>query len=255
MIRAQNVTRRFGDSLAVHSVTFAIGPGEIVGLLGANGAGKTTLLRMLATYLPPDEGRLLVCGHDAVREPFWVLRKIGYLSEHNALFDSMRVDDFLDFIARVRGLEGTLSAGRRAFVLDRCGLADVLAKRIRECSKGFRQRIGLAAAILHDPPVLLLDEPTHGLDPLQVAAFRDLLRELRPGHAILLSSHVLAEVAAVATRMLVMHDGRIVLDEPTKSLEVRAQAAGRSVEDLVLDAVRAGGAAEVRPALEEARAP
>jgi ABC-2 type transport system ATP-binding protein len=246
MIRAQNVTRRYGADVAVDSVSFTIEPGEIVGLLGANGAGKSTLLRMLSTYLAPDEGRVLVCGHDAQREPWWVRRKIGYMPEHNALFESMRVPAFLEFIARVRGLEGELGTERLAFVVERCGLSDVMGKRIRECSKGFRQRIGLAAAILHDPPVLLLDEPTHGLDPLQVAAFRDLVRELRAGHAILLSSHVLAEIAAVATRMLAMHDGRIVLDEKIEVLAARASSAGKSIEDLVLDAVRAVSADQDR---------
>jgi ABC-2 type transport system ATP-binding protein len=241
MIRAKGVTRRYGTDVAVDSVSFTIEPGEIVGLLGPNGAGKSTLLRMLSTYLAPDEGRILVCGHDAQREPWWVRRKIGYMPEHNALFESMRVPAFLEFIARVRGLEGALGSERRAFVVERCGLADVLGKRIRECSKGFRQRIGLAAALLHDPPVLLLDEPTHGLDPLQVAAFRDLVRELRPGHAILLSSHILAEVAAAATRMLVMHGGRIVLDEKIELLTARARAEEKSIEDLVLAAVRDQG--------------
>jgi ABC-2 type transport system ATP-binding protein len=238
MIRAQGVTRRYGSDVAVDSVTFTIEPGEIVGLLGPNGAGKSTLLRMLSTYLAPDAGRILVCGHDAQREPWWVRRKIGYLPEHNALFESMRVPAFLEFIARVRGLEGELGNERRAFVVERCGLADVMNKRVRECSKGFRQRIGLAAALLHDPPVLLLDEPTHGLDPLQVAAFRDLVRELRSGHAILLSSHVLAEITAVATRILAMYDGRIVLDEKVEALSARASSEGKSIEDLVLAAVR-----------------
>src|SRR5258705_8705439 len=168
---------------------------------------------MLAPYLPPDAGRILVCGHDAAREPAWIRRKIGYLAEHNALFEAMRVEAYLEFVARVRGLDGALGKERHDFVVERCGLAEVRGKRIREGSKGFRQRIGVAAALLHDPPVLLLDEPTHGLDPLQVAAFRDLVRELRAGRAILLSSHVLAEVTAVATRLLAMHEGRIVLDE------------------------------------------
>jgi ABC-2 type transport system ATP-binding protein len=256
MIRAQDVTRRYGSDVAVDRVSFSIGPGELVGLLGPNGAGKSTLLRMLATYLEPDEGRVLVCGHDTRREPGWVRRKMGYLAEHNALFESMRVPDFLAFVARVRGIDGAIGKERRAFVVEHCGLADVLEKRIRECSKGFRQRIGLAAALIHDPPVLLLDEPTHGLDPLQVASFRDLVRELRPGRAILLSSHVLAEVAAVATRMLAMHDGRIVLDEKVAVLDQRARAQGKSIEDLVLDAVRDRGLDAVRDReLEPAAAP
>lgn len=238
MIRAQGLTRRLGSVLAVDSVSFHVAPGEVAGLLGPNGAGKSTLLRMLSTYLEPDAGTIEICGHDAGREPLEVRRSIGYLPEHNALFESMRALEFLDFIGKVRGLAGADLAVRRASVVERCGLEDVAGKRVRECSKGYRQRLGLAAALIHDPPVLLLDEPTHGLDPLQVAAFRELVLDLREGRAIVFSSHVLAEVASISTRLVAMHGGRIVLDEGAKELADRARRQGTSVEDIVLDAVR-----------------
>lgn len=246
MIRAEGVAKRLGPVLAVDSVSLRVAPGEIVGLLGPNGAGKSTLLRMLATYLAPDAGTIEILGHDTVREPLAVRRAIGYLPEHNALFESMRVEELLEFVGKVRGLSGADLAAARARVVERCGLQEIAGKRVRECSKGFRQRLGLAAALIHDPPVLLLDEPTHGLDPLQVAAFRDLVLELREGRAIVFSSHVLAEVASVSTRIVAMHGGRIVLDRGAEELTAAARTQGRTLEDLVLDAVR-GGAALARP--------
>jgi len=244
LIRVESLTRRYGDQLAVNGVSFAVAPGEIVGFLGPNGAGKSTVLRMLSSYLPPTAGTLEVAGHDVVREPLAVRQSIGCLTEHNALFDGMRVAAFLDFVGGVHGLTGARLAERREWVVQRTELAGVLKKRVAECSKGFRQRVGLAAALIHDPPVLLLDEPTHGLDPLQVVAFRDFVRELAPGRAILFSSHILAEVAEIATRLLVIQGGRICLDAPLGELEQRATRDGINLESLVLDSVRkAEGAA------------
>ncbi len=237
-IRVANVTRRYGDHLAVDGVSFEVEAGEIVGFLGPNGAGKSTVLRMLSTYLPPTSGALEVAGHDVEREPLAVRRAMGCLTEHNALFDGMRVRAFLDFVGGVHGLRGARLAERRAWVVDRTELAPVMKKRISECSKGFRQRVGLAAALIHDPSVLLLDEPTHGLDPLQVVAFRDFVRELSPGRAILFSSHILAEVAEIATRLLVIQGGRIRLDAPIAELEARAAQQGGTLESIVLDAAR-----------------
>ena len=241
MIEVQHATRRYGPLVAVDDASFTVAPGEIVGFLGANGAGKSTLLKMLSTYLAPSAGRLAIAGHDTQKAPLAARRELGYLPEHNALFESMRVDRFLRFIARVRGLSRERERERGAWVSDRCGLAPVLAKRIRECSKGFRQRIGLAAALLDDPRVLLLDEPTHGLDPLQVVAFRGFLHELRPGRAILFSSHILAEVAAISDRLLVIDHGRIVLDAPVAELRARAEREGRDLEALVLGSVQDSG--------------
>ena len=239
MIRVENVTRRYGDFTAVDAVSFQVEPGEIVGFLGPNGAGKSTLLKMLSTYLPPTSGRIVIDGIDIAVDPLGARQRIGYLPEHNALFESMRVDRFLAFIAGVRGLGRASERERTAWVVDRCSLSSVLAKRVRECSKGFRQRIGLAAALIHDPPVLLLDVPTHGLDPLQVVAFREFLHELRPGRAILFSSHILAEVATISDRLLAIQGGRIVLDQPARALAERGRREKRTIEEIVIEAVQA----------------
>jgi len=242
MIRVEEVSRDFGDQRAVDEVSFAIGAGEVVGFLGPNGAGKSTLFKMLCSFLPPSAGRLAICGHDVVREPLAVRERIGYLPEHNALFETMRVLQFLRFMGRVRGLGGAHLARRLDWVSQKMGLETVLQKRVHECSKGFRQRIGLAGALIHDPPVILLDEPTHGLDPLQVVAFRDFIRELSPGRAILFSSHILAEVAEISERLLVLQAGRLCLDESVASLLRRSRERGQDLEQLVLDRVRAAGA-------------
>ncbi len=236
MIRVTRATKHYGATVAVEDASFEVRPGEVVGFLGPNGAGKTTLLRMLATSIAPTRGEVVVAGFDAVAEPLEARARCGYLPEHNPLFEPMRVLEWLDFAGTVHGLAGARLRERRAWVVERCALGEVLKKRIRECSKGFRQRIGLAAALIHDPPVLLLDEPTHGLDPLQVVAFRDLVRELRPGRAILLSSHVLAEVAESSDRLLAIQRGRIVLDRTLGEL----RSDGTAVEAQVLAAFAAG---------------
>lgn len=242
MIRVEHVTRRYGATVAVDDVSFTIGAGEIVGFLGENGAGKSTLLRMLSTYLEPDAGALDVAGFDTRRAPLEVRARLGYLTEHNALFDGMRVDRFLEFMGRAHGLAGAELDERARWVVEKCALDEVLTKPIRACSKGFRQRIGLAAALIHDPPVLLLDEPTHGLDPLQVAAFREFVRALRPGRAILFSSHILAEVASISDRILLLSRGKLVLDKPLAVLESECRARKLSLEDAILAAVRARSA-------------
>ncbi len=242
MIRAENLRKCYGATIAVDGVTFAVERDEIVGFLGPNGAGKSTVLKMLSTWLPPTSGTASVAGHDVVRDPLGVRATLGYLPEHNALYDGMRVAAFMRFMARARGLEGPLLAQRLDWVVDACNLAPVLKKRVQECSKGFRQRIGLAAALVHDPQVILLDEPTHGLDPLQVVAFREFLRGLRHGRAILFSSHILGEVAAICERVLVIQGGVLLADAKVSALEARARSEGVDLERVVLDIVRAGPA-------------
>lgn len=236
MIRVAGVTRRYGALTAVDQVSFEVQPGEIVGFLGPNGAGKSTLLKMLSTYLEPTEGRVEVGGHDTVRASLAARKSVGYLPEHNALYETMRVDRLLSFAGRAHGLSGDHLEQRLRFVTERCQLEEVLRKRISECSKGFRQRIGVAAALIHDPPALLLDEPTHGLDPLQVVAFRDLLFDLRPERAILFSSHILSEVLEISDRLLVIHRGKLLLDQPKAELE--AAAGSQGVEAHLLDLVK-----------------
>ena len=241
MIQVEHVSRSFGATLAVDDVSFGIGPGEVVGFLGPNGAGKSTLLKMLCTWLPPSSGTIKIAGHDTQREPLEVRRRLGYLPEHNALYDTMRVDRFLDFMGRMHGLTGEALASRLAWVIERCSLSDVLTKRVRQCSKGYRQRIGLAAALVHDPAVILLDEPTHGLDALQVVAFLEFIRALAPEHAILFSSHILSEVVAASDRLLVIQRGKLILDDGLDALRRRASEESKDLETLVLDVVRSAG--------------
>jgi len=238
MIRVEDVSKRYGSTLAVDSVSFSIETGEIVGFLGPNGAGKSTLLKMMSTWLPPSAGRISIAGHDVEAEPLAVRRVLGYLPEHNALYETMRVEALLRFVGRMRGLEGETLSERLAWAADACQLHEVWGKRVQQCSKGFRQRIGVGAALLHDPAVILLDEPTHGLDPLQVQAFLEFVRGLSEGSAILFSSHILSEVVAVSARVLIIDHGRLLCDSPLDELRSRAEAAGRDLEETVLEIVR-----------------
>lgn len=239
MIRLEQVSKDFGPVRAVTEVTFQVGRGTIAGFLGPNGAGKSTVLKMIATWLPPTRGRIQVAGLDVAEQGREVRRQLGYLPEHNALYDRMRVDRFLEFVAGTHELAAARRQERMSWALDALSLHEVLGKRIRECSKGFRQRIGLAAALLHDPAVLLLDEPTHGLDPLQVVAFRSFLKELARDRAILFSSHILHEVVGLSDQLLVIHQGRLVVDRPTRNLEQEAADAGATVEERILERIRA----------------
>lgn len=243
MLRVESLTHDYGPTRALDGVSFSVAAGEIVGVLGPNGAGKSTLFRLLSTYLEIQSGRIEVDGFDAARAPLEVKARLGYLPEHNPLFDGMRVDRFLAFVAAAHGLSRAETDVRARWVIERCELGSVLRKAIRECSKGFRQRIGLAAALIHDPPLLVLDEPTHGLDPLQVAAFRAFLAELRPGRAILFSSHIVSEVESQSDRVLVVSNGRLILEQHLADAPERARKAtdpvrGTGLEELVLRALR-----------------
>jgi ABC-2 type transport system ATP-binding protein len=242
LIVVDHVSKSYGAVKAVDDVSFSIGAGEIVGFLGPNGAGKSTLLKMLCTWLPPTGGRITIDGFDVVSEPLAVRTRLGYLTEHNALYEGMLVEKFLRFVGKLRGLTGAVLEERLAWVAGQCSIVDVLGKRVNQCSKGYRQRIGVAGALIHDPRVILLDEPTHGLDPLQVVAFRDFLRSLSAGRAILFSSHNLAEVASISERLLIINRGKLLADTPLSELQARAGQQGQSLEDVVLDIVRSGSA-------------
>ncbi|MFT4537580.1 MAG: ABC-2 type transport system ATP-binding protein [Planctomycetota bacterium] len=239
MIHVNAVVRSFGSLRAVDDVSFRIEAGEIVGFLGPNGAGKSTLLRMMATFLPPCSGRIEIAGHDTQRQSLEARARLGYLPEHNSLYERMHVVQLLRFIGRSRGLEGKLLEERLDWVADNCQLQAIWKRRVRDCSKGYRQRVGLAAALIHDPPVLLLDEPTHGLDPIQVVALREFLHELRPGRAILFSSHILAEVAQMSDRLLVINNGQLCMDAGVAQLEEQAHQAGETLESLVIAEIAA----------------
>jgi len=213
MILADNLTKRFGDRVAVDHVSFSISKGQVVGFLGPNGAGKTTTMRLLTAYLPADEGRAELAGLSVEREPLAVRRRLGYLCEDNPLWEDLEVTDALHFAGRLRGLsDDARRAARVKAVVRSCGLRREVGSRVGELSKGFRQRLGLAAAIIHDPEILLLDEPTSGLDPNQVLEVRNLIRELRAEKTMLISTHILPEATATCDRVIIINAGRIVAD-------------------------------------------
>ena len=218
MIQAQNLSRRYGDFVAVDGISFAVDEREILGILGPNGAGKTTTIRMITGFLPPTEGRVTVAGKDLFDSPREARRQVGYLPENVALYPEMRVDEYLAYRARLEGLSGAMARGSIARTLSRCLLDDVRHQIIGTLSKGYRQRVGLATAILHDPEVLVLDEPTVGLDPKQIIAIRELIRELGRERTLLLSTHILPEVELLCDRVLIIDRGRIVAQGTPKNL-------------------------------------
>ena len=222
MIRAESLSKHYGAIKAVDGISFTINPGEIVGLLGPNGAGKTTTMRMCAGYLAPTSGSVQVHGFDLAAETIAARRTFGYLPEGAPLWGEMTPRAFLDFIADVRGLEGERRAQRLGEVTGLLQLEPVLGQRIETLSKGFRRRVGLAQAILHDPPVLLLDEPTDGLDPNQKHEVRELIRGMSSDKIVVISTHILEEVEAVCSRAIIIAAGRIVADDSPAALAAQS---------------------------------
>lgn len=209
MIEVANLVKRYGSTTAVNGISFRIERGEVVGFLGPNGAGKSTTLRILTCYQPATSGHASIDGFDCLRQSMQVRQRIGYLPEGNALYGEMRVHEFLTFRGRLRGLTYGSIRERIGVVVDRCWLGDFIDRPISQLSKGMRQRVGLAEVLLHNPPVLILDEPTVGLDPTQIRETRQLLADLAREHTILLSSHILSEVAATCGRIIIIDRGRI----------------------------------------------
>ena len=218
MLAVRSLAKRFGDVVALQDVSFEVARGEIVGFLGPNGAGKTTTLRILSTYLTPDAGTATVGGHDSAHEPMAVRRKLGYLPEHPPLYLDHTVREYLGFCAALRGVPRRRRAAAVDGAVARCGLTEVRDRLLGNLSKGFRQRAGLAQALVHGPEVLILDEPTVGLDPQQIREIRELIRALAGEHTVLLSTHILPEVAAVCGRVVIVHRGRVVADAPVTEL-------------------------------------
>jgi len=223
MIRTERLTRRYDTLTAVDEVSFAADPGEVLGFLGPNGAGKTTTMRMIAGFIAPSEGRASICGHDIEREPLAAKLALGYLPEGAPSYGEMSVRGFLEFIADLRGLAGATRRSRLDHVIARLALQDVMAQSIDTLSKGFRRRVGIAQAILHDPPVLILDEPTDGLDPNQKHEVRALINEMAAEKTIVVSTHILEEVEAVCTRAIIIARGRIVADDTPQGLTARSR--------------------------------
>lgn len=213
MIEIKNLSRHFGALKAVDEISFSVSSGTITGFLGPNGAGKTTAMRMMVGYLQPSSGSILLDGESIFADPLATSARIGYLPEHNPLYDEMITQEILRYIADLRKMPAALFTERLEYVVENCGLRDVLTQRVGTLSKGYRQRVGLAMAILHDPEILILDEPTSGLDPNQILEIRELILSLGTQKTVLLSSHIMQEVQALCDRVLIINKGKIIVDD------------------------------------------
>ncbi|MBS1271401.1 MAG: putative ABC transporter ATP-binding protein YxlF [Candidatus Marinimicrobia bacterium] len=218
MIEVQNVTKRYGQTLAVDDVSFTVEKGEIVGFLGPNAAGKTTTMRIITSYMPATAGKVKVAGYDVFENAMEVKKRIGYLPENPPLYLDMKVEDYLAFTAAINGVDKSAIPREIDRVVELTTLGDMRYRLIRKLSKGFRQRVGLAQALIHDPEVLVLDEPTVGLDPKQIIEVRDLIKELGNDHTIILSTHILPEVSMTSERVVIINKGRIVAEDTPTNL-------------------------------------
>lgn len=232
-IVVENLTKKYGVQKAVNDISFEINTGEVVGFLGPNGAGKSTTMKMITCFMAPTAGNVTVEGASILSNAEEVKKKIGYLPENNPLYLDMPIVDYLRFSAEVQGVEKSNIAARIAEMIDRCGLDAEKHKNIGELSKGYRQRVGLAQAMIHDPEVLILDEPTTGLDPNQIVEIRKLIKDLGKEKTVILSSHILSEVEATCDRILIINKGRIVADGSSETL--RQQSQGQEVLTLHID--------------------
>jgi len=245
MIEVEGLTKRYGRQKAVDGVSFRVQKGEILGFLGPNGAGKTTTMRILTCYLPPTEGTARVAGYDVFEKPIEAKRHIGYLPETPPLYPDMDVRGFLDFVAKIKGVPAKERKGKVDDAIEKCRVGDVRDKLIGKLSKGYRQRVGLAQAILHNPDVLILDEPTAGLDPKQIIETRELIKSLGGEHTIILSTHILPEVSVTCGRVVIINKGRVVAEDTPDNLMHRLRGAGalrleaRGASGAVFDTLRA----------------
>lgn len=228
LVCAKALMKRFGEMTAVDGVSLSVGRGEVVGFLGPNGAGKSTTMKMVSGFLEPDDGTAEICGADIRRDPVEAKRRLGYLPEGAPAYGDMLVADFLRFCGKMRGLRGARLEDRLAEMVERTQLAEVWSRPIETLSKGYRRRVGIAQALLHDPDALILDEPTDGLDPNQKHEMRALIRAIAPEKAIVVSTHILEEVEAVCTRAVIIARGRVVADAKPHELMERA-ADGRAI--------------------------
>jgi gliding motility-associated transport system ATP-binding protein len=261
MIEVRHLTRRFGPVTAVDDVSFSVRRGEVLGFLGPNGAGKSTTMKVITGFLAPSSGTAIICGADIVDAPLEAKRHIGYLPEGAPAYPDMTTLGFLRFIARIRGFDGVEAARRIDLAVKRTALDGVLAQPIDTLSKGFKRRVGLAQALLHDPDVLILDEPTDGLDPNQKHEVRTLITELAPSKAIIISTHILEEVDAVCTRATIIARGRLLADGTPGELEARSRhhnavrlAIAGDASDAVIALLRLPNVQSVEP-VEDAEGP
>jgi ABC-2 type transport system ATP-binding protein len=210
MITIRNISMKYGATRALDDVSFAVNQGEVLGLLGPNGAGKSTLMKILTTYLFPTHGSATIGAFDIIHDPLKVRELVGYLPENVPLYTDMRVDEYLRFVGKARGVFGPYLMQRLQWVIDSCGISSVWKHLISELSKGYRQRVGLAQSLIHDPQVLILDEPTSGLDPVQIIGIRTLIKSLAKEKTIIFSTHILQEVEAIADRIVIINEGTII---------------------------------------------
>jgi ABC-2 type transport system ATP-binding protein len=260
MIEVENLTKRYGRATAVSGISFKVNKGEILGFLGPNGAGKTTTMRILTCYLPPTEGTARVAGFDVFEEPMEVKKRVGYIPETPPLYQDMEVRTFLDFVAKIKGVAPTARKARVDEAIEKTRVGDVRDTLIGKLSKGYRQRVGLAQAILHNPEVLILDEPTAGLDPKQIIETRDLIKALGGDHTVILSTHILPEVSMTCGRVVIINKGKVVAEDTPDNLTHRLRGAAslrlevRGEPAAVSEAVRGvPGVLNVREAREAGR--
>jgi ABC-2 type transport system ATP-binding protein len=250
MIQVEHLTKRYAGHTAVTDVSFEVGRGEIVGLLGPNGAGKSTIMRILSCFMPASSGTVRVAGFDVFTQADEVRRHIGYMPENNPLHKEMRVLEYLKFRTRLKGLSNSQSHERIGIVMDRCALTEVSGRIIGQLSKGYQQRVGLADALVHQPELIILDEPTQGLDPNQIRAVRQLIKDLGRQHTILLSSHILPEVEMTCTRVLILHRGRILAAGAPETLQQEFGSAGQMIAEIAAPAAELEAAWEHMPEIE-----
>jgi ABC-2 type transport system ATP-binding protein len=243
MIEVKELRKKYAGVEAVKGISFRVSKGEIVGFLGPNGAGKSTTMRILTGYLPMTSGEVTIGGHDLLNDSIKVRRKIGYMPENTPLYTDMRVKDFLKYRAELKGLSWKQTRKRVSHVMERCGVESVSHKLIGNLSRGYRQRVGLADALVHDPELLILDEPTAGLDPNQIRTVRDLIKSLGKEHTILLSTHILPEVEMICDRAVIINRGRI---EASDTLENLASMVHSSVVSLEIKAAQDDAVAKLR---------
>jgi ABC-2 type transport system ATP-binding protein len=223
MLAISRLSKHFGPLVAVDDVSFTVPPGEVLGFLGPNGAGKSTTMKIVSGFLAPTSGTAVICGHDILREPLRAKRRIGYLPEGAPAYPDMSAADFLDFIAHIRGFRGAEARKRIARIAELINLAEVMHQPIETLSKGYRRRVGVAQALLHDPDVVVLDEPTDGLDPNQKHEMRGIIQQMSPQKAIIISTHLLEEVEAVCSRAIIIARGRILADGTPAELAARSR--------------------------------
>ncbi|MBI3598712.1 MAG: ATP-binding cassette domain-containing protein [Nitrospirae bacterium] len=227
MIEVKNLEKRYGDHVAIRDIRFSVDKGEILAFLGPNGAGKTTTMRILAGAIPATRGTAIVAGFDIFDQPMQVKRRIGYLPENLPLYPDLTVTEYLNFVGKIKGLHGTALKTGLGSVLEKCGLADVSKRLIANLSRGYRQRVGLAQALIHNPEVLILDEPTVGLDPKQIIEIRTLIKNLRGEHTIILCTHILPEATAVCDKVVIINKGQIMAVDSQERLSAQVRSSER----------------------------